>query len=232
MASNRPPIRSRLSCFVLQSASSLSTMYRGSMSMSSANSATSICRMNRWAVGFHHLVEAIGQLVGGLASNGDMVVAEDRLQRGREEECQRTPPGRQVLNLDLIHGNVHLGVEVENPELIKVAEHDVSRAAGNQPGPVIESLPIVPGQVFPAFLHLNENDRLPDQISERGPLPVALLDPLFQRRAGLFQPGMPESLEEPVQEDLGLPLLIPLDVRPNPRDEIRKPLRSLGFHCS
>ena len=121
----------------------------------------------------HHLVEAIGQLVGGLASNGDMVVAEDRLQRGREEECQRTPPGRQVLNLDLIHGNVHLGVEVENPELIKVAEHDVSRAAGNQPGPVVESLAVMAGQVLPAFLHLDENDRLPDQIRERGSLPIA-----------------------------------------------------------
>ena len=164
----------------------------------------------------HHLVEAVGQLVGGLASNGDMVVPEDRLQRGREEECQRTPPGRQVLNLDLIHGNVHLGVEVENPELIKVAEHDVSRAAGNQPGPVVESLAVMAGQVLPAFLHLDENDRLPDQIGEPGPLPIALLDPLLQRCSGFFQPRMAESLEEPVQEDLGLPLLIPFDVRPNP----------------
>ncbi len=58
---------------------------------------------------------------------------------------------------------------------------------------------------------------------------VRLLDPLFQLRAGLFQPGMPESLEEPVQEDLGLLLLVPLDVRPDPRDKPRQPLRSLGF---
>ena len=43
---------------------------------------------------------------------------------------------------------------------------------------------------------------------------------------------MAERLEEPVQEDLGLPLFIALDVRPDPRDEIRKPLRSLGFHRS
>ena len=71
----------------------------------------------------HQLVEAVGQRVGGLAGDGHMVVAEDRL-RGREQESQRTPPGRQVLNLDLIHGRIHLGVEVENPELIKVAEHD------------------------------------------------------------------------------------------------------------
>ncbi len=85
-------------------------------------------------------------------------------------------------------------------------------------------------QPSPAFLHLDENDRLPDQISERSPLPIALLDPLLQRRPGLFQPGLPESLAETVQEHLGLPLLIPLDVRPDPSDEIRKPLRSLGFH--
>ena len=49
----------------------------------------------------------------------------------------------------------------------------------------------------------------------RGLAAVRLLAPLFQRRAGLSQPGMPESQEEPVQDDLGLPL----DVRPDPPDK-------------
>ncbi len=44
-------------------------------------------------------------------------------------------------------------------------------------------------------------------------------------------PCVPESLEEPVQENLGLPLFVPLDVRPNPRDKTRQPLPSLGFDC-
>ncbi len=108
-------------------------------------------------------------------------------------------------------------------------KHDVTRTAANQPGPVVESLAIMAGQIFPSLFHLDKNDGLPDQIRKRDTLPIRLLDPLFQRRASLFQPGMPESLEEPVQEDLGLPLLVPLDVRPNPRDEIRKPPRSVSI---
>ena len=48
----------------------------------------------------HHLVEAIGQLVGGLPRDGHMVVAEDRLQGRREQERQRSPAGRQVRELD------------------------------------------------------------------------------------------------------------------------------------
>jgi len=34
----------------------------------------------------HHLVEAVGQLVGGLSREGQMIVAEDGLERLREEK--------------------------------------------------------------------------------------------------------------------------------------------------
>ena len=60
--------------------------------------------------------------------------------------------------------------------------------------------------------------RVPDLIAAGGEGRASTeKPPLFQRRAGLFQPGMPESLREPVQEDLGLQLLIPFDVRPDLR---------------
>ena len=48
----------------------------------------------------------------------------------------------------------------------------------------------------------------------RGLAAVRLLDPLFQRRASLFQPSMPQTLEEPVQEDWGLPFSSPLMFAP------------------
>ena len=40
---------------------------------------------------------------------------------------------------------------------------------------------------------------------------------------------MPETLKQPVQEDLGFPLLVPLDVRHDPRHKVGKPLGSLGL---
>ncbi len=121
----------------------------------------------------HHQVETIRQLVGGLPRHGDLIVAEDRDVSGFGKRNPSAPHRVfQLGNLDPIDGGIHLGIEVVNPELIEVAKHGVARPPGNEARPVVEGLAVVPGQVLPAFLHFDENDRLPDQIREcRSPSP-------------------------------------------------------------
>jgi hypothetical protein len=85
------------------------------------------------------------------------------------------------------------------------------------------------GQVFPPLLHLDENNGIPDQISEGRPLPVAFLDAHLESRAGLGNPLVTKPPKEAIKEDLSLRLLVPSDVRANPRNKFRQPPRSLGF---
>jgi hypothetical protein len=79
------------------------------------------------------------------------------------------------LNLEPVEGNVHLSVEVVDPELNEIAEDDIPRSARNETGPIVERLAVMAGWVFPAFLHLDENDGLPASISERRSLSIGLL---------------------------------------------------------
>ncbi len=71
-------------------------------------------------------------------------------------------------------------------------------------------------QVLAAFLHFDEDDRLPDQIGKGGPARGVFFDAHFQRGARFFEPLLPECNKEPVQEDLGFPLFITSDVFGDP----------------
>ena len=66
------------------------------------------------------------------------------------------------------------------------------------PDPVVERLPVVLSQVGPAFFHLDQHDRLIDQVGEGGAPFVALLDPHFQRGARFLDPFQVEGHEEAV----------------------------------
>src|ERR1017187_5085545 len=79
------------------------------------------------------------------------------------------------------------------------------RPAGNETGPVIECLAIMPGQVFPASLHLDENDGLPDQIGERGPLPVGCNRAHATDHAATLDFFLPNHLESRCQARLAAP---------------------------
>lgn len=79
-------------------------------------------------------------------------------------------------------------------------------------------------QVFAAFFHFDQDVRLPDAVGEAGAAAVLgrFLDAELRRPARLEQPVVPERLEEPVQENLGLALFVPLDVLLAPLGEALK----------
>ena len=60
--------------------------------------------------------------------------------------------------------------------------------------------------------------------------PVGLFDPHFQRRAGLSHPIMAESLKKPIEEELGLPFLVPPDMFAHPSDEFGQALLPFLVH--
>ncbi len=176
------------------------------------------------------LVEAGGQPVGGLAGDGLLVVAEGGLLAVGKQERQRPVAPRQVLDRELIDRRVHLGLEVVDPELVEVAEDDVARPAGHQAGPVVERLAVMAPQVLAAAFHLDQHDRLPDQIGEGGAAGVGLLDPLLADGPRLFDTLEPERLKEAVEEDLGLALLVAGDVLLDPGGEVGELLFACFVH--
>ena len=170
------------------------------------------------------LLEAQGELVGGLAGDGFAVVAELGGFVGREEERERAPAVGELGELDLVLGAVELGVEVVDPELVEVAEDDVLRAVGDEADPVVERLPVVLGQVGPALLHLDQDDGFPDVVGEGGAAAVfgGLADAHLGGAADVEGALLAEGLEEAVEEDLGLALLVAGDVGGGPVDEVLK----------
>src|SRR5687768_11391819 len=73
----------------------------------------------------------------------------------------------RALSAALVRGWL-LTVEVVRPELIDVAQDDVLRPIGDEADPIIERLPLMFGQVRAALLHLDQDDRFPDVVCERG----------------------------------------------------------------
>ena len=65
-------------------------------------------------------------------------MAEQGLEGAGEKEVERGMAVGQVSHGDTVHGLVELGVEVVDPELVEVAEHDVGRAVGDEVEPVVE----------------------------------------------------------------------------------------------
>jgi len=75
------------------------------------------------------------------------------------------------------------------------------------------------GEVFSPLLHLDEHARLPHEVSECGAATAPGPDALFERCPGIKDAAVAESLKEPVEEDLRLPLLVAVDIRAPPLDE-------------
>ena len=97
-----------------------------------------------------------------------MIVAEDRLLVGRKQKRQRPPTLGQIGQLDDVQRRVDLGaVEVVDPELVKVAEHDILGPIGREPNPVIKRLPKMPAEILATLLHLDQDDRLPNVVGKR-----------------------------------------------------------------
>jgi hypothetical protein len=115
-----------------------------------------------------------------------------------------------------------LGVEVVDPELVEVAEHDVGRAVGDEVEPVIERLLVVLGELDAAGLHFDEAAARPDEVGEFGP--VGRLGRGYGGRAGkadaVFEGGalgqgvdvVAEGGQQVEEEGLSLALFIALEL--------------------
>lgn len=107
-----------------------------------------------------------------------------------------------------------LSCGVVDPELVEVGEDDVAGAAGDEAGPVVEGLAVVPGQVGAAFLHFDEDDGFPDEVGEGGAAAVFLgfSDAEFGGAAGFEEALAAEGGEEAVEEEVGLAFLVAGDM--------------------
>ena len=115
-------------------------------------------------------VECVGDISCGLAGDLDPVVAEEGLEGAREQEVEGGVAGREVGDGHPVNRFVELGVEVVDPELVEVAEHDVGRTVGHEVEPVVERLLVVLGKLHAAGLHLDEAAARPDEVGELGAL--------------------------------------------------------------
>ena len=157
-------------------------------------------------------VEGVGDVLGGFAGDFDPVVAEERLEGAREQEIQRGVAGGQLGDRDAVHRLLELRVEVVNPELVEVAEHDVGRAVGDEVEPVIEGLLVVLGELDAARLHLDEGAARPDEVGEFGAL-AGEADAVFE--GGAFRQGVgvvAEGCEQVEEEGLGFALFVALEL--------------------
>jgi hypothetical protein len=84
-------------------------------------------------------------------------------------------------------------------------------------------------ELLAALLHLHQHARFPDKVRKRRSASAPRLDALLKDRARLEHALMPKCLEEPIQENLCLSLLIAVDVRRPPRDELLHALPSLSY---
>ena len=73
-------------------------------------------------------------------------------------------------------------------------------------------------EIGTALLHLDQDDRLPDQIRKGGPAAI-LLDALLAVGAGFLEAGMAAGAEQVVEEDGGLALFVALDMSGAPVNE-------------
>jgi hypothetical protein len=111
-------------------------------------------------------VEGVGNVFGGFAGDFYPVVAKEGLEGAREQEVQRGVAGGQIGEGDAVNRLLKLGVEVVNPELVEVAEHDIRRAVRDEVKPVVERLLVMLGELDPARLHFDEGAARPDEVGE------------------------------------------------------------------
>ncbi len=138
-------------------------------------------------------VEDLSDLVGGAAHDGHPVVVEERLLALGEEEVEGRVAGRQLFQANAVHRLVELVIEVEDPELIEVAQDNIFGAVRDQVQPVFKGLAVMLLELFAALLHLQEEAGAPEEVGELGAF--ALVDAVFQLAAGFDNPRVSESLE-------------------------------------
>ena len=118
------------------------------------------------------------------------------------------------------------GIEIEDPELVEVAEDRVGGAVWDDELPVFEELVVVLFEVRAALLHLDEDAARPEEVGEllavlsaRGGLAFdelelrgagLLRDAEFQRGAGFLHAAVAQRAEELIKKELRLAFLVAL----------------------
>jgi hypothetical protein len=157
-------------------------------------------------------VEGIGDVFGRFAGDVDPVMAEEGLEGAREQEIQRGVAGGQIGEGDTVNRLLELGVEVVNPKLVEVAEHDVGRAVGDEVEPVVEGLLVVFGEFDAAGLHFDEAAARPDEVGELSTL-AREVDAVFE--GGTLRQGVgvvAEGRKQVKEEGLGFALFVALEL--------------------
>ena len=95
---------------------------------------------------------------------------------------------------------LQLRVEIVNPKLVEIAQHDVGRAVRDEVEPVIEGLLVVPGKFFAARLHFDQHAARPDEIGEFGAV-AGKADAIFKgaafgQRVGVVVEGFEQMEKE------------------------------------
>ena len=163
---------------------------------------------------FDEFAETLSETIRRLARDLFAVVLKRGLGRTGREKRQRPPALRQIFQRDRVFGDVEVGVEIIDAELVEVAEHDVARAIGNEARPVIESLAVMLLQVRAALFHFHQHDGFPDVIGEcrAAAVFVGFAHAEFGGAAYVERAGLAKGLEEPVEEDLRLAFFVTGDV--------------------
>ncbi len=194
--------------------------------MSSAKSATSICRMKRWASsrGTPRLT-SLRKHSARQSAASRVTFSRSFSKVGLGEPGARNASGpqrpRQILQRERVFGRVEVGIKIVNAELVKIAEHDIARAIRGQG----ESNNRKPGGSASADSRRASSFRSARRVSRhnrRRPCRRRL-----RRLCGceirLCRPhraaGLAEGLKKAVEEDLRLALFVAGDVLLTPCGE-------------
>ena len=128
------------------------------------------------------------------------------------KEVQRGVAFGQVFDRDFLHRLLQLRVEIVNPQLVKVAQHDVGRTMRHEVEPVVKRLLIVLGKFLAARFHFHEHAPRPDEIR--------ILGFLARKAHAIFKSGtggqrlsvVTEDIEQLDEEQLCLALFVALEL--------------------
>ena len=179
------------------------------------------CSEGRLDAAFDEAFVELGQFAGGFESDGDVVIAKNRLMLAAHEESEGAPAFGKFGGRDGVLGGVGLRLEIVNAELIEITKHDIPGTIGIKVPPIILGLLKMLLEIFAALFHFDEHDGFPYQIGEGSAGPVSLRHAASPRSAARFlDAALAERLKEAVEEDLRLTFFVAGNMLGRPVDKL------------